>query len=604
MKIKKIIIKNFKTIENLTYEPHQKVNIRTGKNGVGKTSFLQAVRYGLTGEMPDEAIKNGETEMSVYVELDDDTNFERINKDGMGIIKVNGKRTTGKALNELLQLKTGISQPVMKITSSAELSSSLKPDELGTLLLSYIPDEQDIDSVISFMTDIPTEIQNSVISEMSMLLPPIPNKFGTETINDAYSTAFSIRKDIKKERDMSIARISSFIGECPKENKEDLQKELENLIKIEGSQEAYNISLKTYENAVENKKKQTEQIKSLEDKIAINKSLKPNPVKFDEINSQLSEISKKKTGIVKIIQTLKNDMDFLKKTIENLDKPICPLSEKLTCSTDKTKVKAELEELLISNQEGLSYQEQALENLIVQEKEEEEKKQIYLNNQSEYKEKIILIEQLNKIKNNIISIPQKPTVVNVPKDISTEKKRIENALERLNKYEEHVKEKARCEALEKKVSIYDFIVKSLAPKGSVMEGIIGYYLPLFETACNQKANTLKSGFNINLVYDDGILITCETTPGSGYRTYNSLSNGEKIFIQFLLLDMLNSLTGFNVLILDSLDQLDKESFKSMVDLISDKTTQDEYDHIFIAAVDHDDTINILNTIQNIEWVKL
>lgn len=606
MVIKKAVIKNFKKIKELTYTPNKKVNIRTGKNGKGKTTFLEAIRYGLTGELPEDPVRYGTNEMSVYIELDDETNFERGIRQGVGTVKVNGKKTTAKSLNELLMLKTGIPQAIMKITSSAELSASLRPDELGTLLLKYIPDEQDIDSVISFLKGIPQEIYNDVISEISMLFPEMPDKFGTEMINEVYETVFSIRKDFKKERDISAAKVSSFIGEKPKEKIEDLKKVLNDLIKTEGAQEIQQSAIKAYNDAVENRKKQEEQIKKLEERINLNKSTKPNPDKLEVITKKLNEIEKKKTETIKIIQTLKNDISFLDRTLENLNKPICPLSDKLTCSTDKTQIKAEIEELQLSNKEGLEYQENVLKDLTTQENAEKENKEKFLDNQTKYNEKVVLIEQLNTVKNNLIPIPQRPELKlnDLDVDISTRKKQIQDLLDKAKKYEEHIRETKKLEALELKVKIYDTLVKVLAPKGPVMEGIIGYYLPIFETACNQKASALKPGFSIKLIYDDGIVITCEVESGIGYREYSSLSNGEKILVQFLLLDMLNSLTGFRIMILDSLDQLDNEAFKSLIELVSNDTVQNEYDHIFIAAVDHDDTIKTLKAIKDIEWEKL
>lgn len=49
-------------------------------------------------------------------------------------------------------------------------------------------------------------------------------------------------------------------------------------------------------------------------------------------------------------------MEMLNRTLANLDKPVCPISEKLTCTTDKSGVKNEL--IALIGQNSLAVKEQ------------------------------------------------------------------------------------------------------------------------------------------------------------------------------------------------------------------------------------------------------
>ena len=84
------------------------------------------------------------------------------------------------------------------------------------------------------------------------------------------------------------------------------------------------------------------------------------------------------------------------------------------------------------------------------------------------------------------------------------------------------------------------------------------------------------------------------TDGSGiFKEYAALSGGEKAYMLFLVLDMLNALTGFKVIMMDELSILDKESFRQFVELIVNH--KDDYDLVLLACAEHDDLTDIINT---------
>ena len=65
-----------------------------------------------------------------------------------------------------------------------------------------------------------------------------------------------------------------------------------------------------------------------------------------------------------------------------------------------------------------------------------------------------------------------------------------------------------------------------------------------------------------------------------------VSTGEYLLVAFLLMDIINQITDARYLVIDNLDALDEEHTKVFLDML-DKDSS--YEHIFIGAVNHDDT---------------
>ena len=600
MVIEKIIGTNFKGFKEMTYEPKEKMTVLTGKNGVGKSRFIQLIRYALTGDLPNDPISYGEEEMSVSVKLGSGTEFSRyINATKPSKITLCGKPSTAKNLTEVLQAETGIEQSVMKISSSAEIIDKMEPDELCQLLLKYIPEEIDFDTVISYIPDVTPEI----ITELSQILPQMPDKFGTETINEAYEAFAEIRKETKKERDSCKIKANSYIGEPPKRSLADVEKAHEELVKKEASASATVALNKAYKQAVELKEQQDKDIKELTDKINTNTSSKPNPNILSDILAKKKTCNEDILEAGKLQQTLVNTIELLNKTIVDINKPVCPISKELVCTTDRSSIKEELKDSLKDNTEGLEYQKQEIKKLQTVLAGQSQKEEEYRKNFSEYEKKVLLMTQLAGIKKNMIKVPAKPVSVENA-DYTQAKNELKHEMELVRTYEACRKEKDKLEVFENRVKLYENIVRSLAPKGEVMEGIAKHYISIFESVCNDRAKKLQPDFLIRLIYEDGVKILCQPKAGSDFYPYADLSAGQKAVVVFLLLDMLNALTGFNILILDELGTLDPDVFVNLICLLSDPAVLQDYDHIILCAVNHDDTVKTLTKLNKVDWIKL
>lgn len=68
---------------------------------------------------------------------------------------------------------------------------------------------------------------------------------------------------------------------------------------------------------------------------------------------------------------------------------------------------------------------------------------------------------------------------------------------------------------------------------------------------------------------------------------SDVSTGEQTLAIFLILDMLNQLSGFGILMLDNLDALDANALDELMGVLTSKEVLDRYDHIFISMLAHE-----------------
>ena len=180
---------------------------------------------------------------------------------------------------------------------------------------------------------------------------------------------------------------------------------------------------------------------------------------------------------------------------------------------------------------------------------------------------------------------EKPEEVEMPSeaDAST----LEAKLKIIEGFHEGEQLKAQIEDLMVEYKDYDTLVKALSDKGCVRTGVVSKYLSVFEDLCNDRSRSVRPEIDFKFVSDNGVVVLMNNGKGA-YLPYESLSGGEKAYMIFILMDMLNSLSGSNILFLDELSVVDSKCFDALLDIIM--AYESGYDHILVAAVDHADTV--------------
>ena len=116
----------------------------------------------------------------------------------------------------------------------------------------------------------------------------------------------------------------------------------------------YNKLMQSYMDAKRRRENVQQQIAEVEAKI---KSSTAKPVDENEytfLKQQEEKINQSIMQTTQNIRTIEANLAMFRRTLDNLDKPVCPISEKLICTTDKTEIKEDITTLIGENETMLA----------------------------------------------------------------------------------------------------------------------------------------------------------------------------------------------------------------------------------------------------------
>lgn len=587
MEIKEIRLTNFGCYKGAHVVTLPKFGAMIQKNGTGKTTFLNAIRYGLTGTEPDgDIVTKGcdESEVTIVIPKDGtDYEFTRIkNRNKASRFKINGKPTTQKALNGKLAEIVGIPVERIKIVSSSDVVGNMGPDEFGSFLLQYIPEKLKISDIISL---IPTATPGM----LSIIEENLPEEDididAVDTFNDLCRMT---RKDLKADLAAKKLILKEKDVEAPKETETDLRARLDELAKAEAEKSIRAEKKRAYDIAVMARDRYTKQMDDVKKEIDSISASRPDPAALENAKEERNKAQRSVENHRISINGAKSAIMQLTATLAALDKPVCPISPLIVCHEDKAQAKAEIEESIKASEDGIKALEEELKKsedalLLTDNKIKSLQDEKLL-----YEKKISLIKQLKTLEDAIPDIPDKPEDIKEI-DAETEKFQINQKLKILENIKEASLLKGQIERLETNVKDYDALVKATAEKGEVREGVVKRFLGVFEEVVNDRSKEFRPDVRFSFSAENGVVVRMSPEGTKEFFAYSELSGGERAYLTFMIMDMLNVLSGVNLLFLDELSVMDKEAFASLLD-IADKHKA-EYDHILIASVDHDDILS-------------
>ena len=590
MKIKTLQIQNFEGFDG-TYEYvfHNTINALCLKNGAGKTSFLNALRYGITGIKPSGNMINIDAN-SAAVGL----TFH----DGTGIIRqefadsksaryyLNRRPVTKKDLDEYLQSRAGVMQGTMKIATSADVLAGLKPQEFGDLLLSYIPESLTKDKLIKMIDNLTAEEEAEIVKYFP------DDTFGTEKIDDFYRHIMDLRKALNKKMSECESYLNHFAGmTVSSKTKEELEAELTELNKKQGGVNLYREQKRNYDQLVKRKKDRDDDIARLKKEIEELGEIKIDEDGYKKTVEFIENAQNQLRDIEKNISSFENLIKTLEKALDDINKPICPLSEKLKCTTDKSVIRDEIEQSLKSGRDSVAENTKKRDEI----QSDLNKARAYIKEANDKKilaeKKKNKEEQLKRRLEEEIVVPEEPQKSD-EKDLSGEIKAVVDALSLLKSAEDIKRVKTFVDSNRAVLAAYNNLVKMFAPKGMIKSKIAEYYMNAFEDQCNMKAKELLPGMSLKFVSNAGISVLTDINGDGNYVSFDSLSGGERSYVLFILLDMINCLTGLRMMFLDELSVLAMDAFETLVKIV--KEHEEDYDLIILAAAEHDDNIATLN----------
>lgn len=591
MFVKTINTFNFQGLKGLQSFELDKITALAQPNGSGKTSLINALRFGLTGNSPKGNMINiGEQSAAVKLILENGSNFSRqvfATKGKSAKYYISDKPTNATELSRFISSEMGgVDKKVAKFVSSGELLTSMTSQEFGELLLSYLPETMTAETVISHYPSA-NEEQKKIIREYFL-----DKEFEISELKE-------FQKFIKGRRD----RINEAISNCrgalnllgdtaPKFTKEELEEKIAVKTKERDDLLAIQANLNNYNQLLRQEQFRQQELECLDKELANLNGVAHTEEELrlaNELVTTTRTSAMQTRGAIEALVSAKQDLDT---AIENISKPICPLSDKIVCTVDKRPVTKELEEkrdkLIEDYKTQRSFYEQTLANI----KEYENRyAQMAFENQQ-----FILMQEKQQEKERLlaqkIEIPEKPEETNSLERITQELQYLQSQMPIVENYSKKDTYLNNIEKLTKKLEDYQALYVAFSPKGEVKEKITSYYLEEFAEPCNEKAGKLFPGMKLKFITQDGVKVLTDPNGSGEYLEFNSLSGGEQASVMFLLVSMLSSLSGMGILILDELSVLDDNTFENLIRIL--KENSNEYDMCLIALVDHADMIKTLN----------
>lgn len=589
MKMIKMVTENFQGLKGRKeFVFDSKIIVKAGKNGIGKTSFLNAIRYGLTGVEPSgEMIHKGADLSAVTITMESGTVFRREKSADKGnFCYVNGKKVPIGKFDE--QISREIPKAVIKVLSSTDELGSLKPEEMEQLLLTYSKNttKAEVFSFIPGLEGRKKEVLDSIIASDEVTLQDL-----SSTYTKVYKARAELRKSLEvKKAEMDVLKKNGLVA--PMRTDEDIKAALDAASEEQKRAAAYKAEMYAYNQALKHKTKHDEDIAKLKTQIENAKMPeKYEPERREGAEKTLAECQAKRDEALRNAAVFEGNVKTFEKAIHTLDQPVCPLSSKLKCTTDKSGIRKELEESLEQNRKAeKDARESAKASEVMMGKAQRFLKKLDADKLL-IEKRDALKEQLEKLEAEVIELPEKPAEVSFDK-AKAAWEQIRSEAENSRNYKRYIELRKAFMDEKELYIIYNDLCNDFSNKGVVKEKLLRTFIGDFEDECNKKAVKLGQGkMNIRLVQDSGVTVTADMRGDGNYLEFHSLSGGEKAKVIYVLLAVLSKISGFKLLLIDEMSMLDADGLKELLKLIVDN--QDDYDHIFLCMVDHAEALDAL-----------
>ena len=610
MKIKSISVENFRGIQRFEHEFKNKVTVITGKCGKGKSSFLDAVRFPLTNILPENAVKDGYMNAKVkeVCENEDGDSIvieKEIERPSKVSTLISGRKVGTSVTKKFIESETDVNSELIKMTTSSEILANLKPSDFASIFLTESVERKTLEDLLEICNKQETperlkiQINDGVFNNKN--LPPdaikyfneffLDKEFSLETISKAFEEAKNKRREVNAICKSLEKDAKDFVSMTEiKEDEGKLNKKLEELIGFEKNNDSYYERVKNYNSAVKLKNETEKRIVSCDLEIQTNKSVEPNMKDLETLENELKNKTKEVSNLMAVKKTLVDSKLRTEKTISELDKPVCPISAKICCTTDKSPFKKELLESISDIENSIKLSD---ENIVKSQNEINElnnKIKIFYENRENWNKKMNFINEKERLSKMQIEIPEKPEEISIT-SYSAEKANVIAELNKIKKYKEMQKKYNEFWKNKREYNVLNFIVKSLDIKGPVVSDFIRTLVEPIEDVCNERATVLKTGMKVKLLVKDGLTMLFQLGELKPFLPYTSLSAGEKILAIVLMTDLVNLFSGSGFLIIDDTDHLDEDSFEVLLKFVTDKDIQEQYDNIIISSVNHSDIVN-------------
>lgn len=195
--------------------------------------------------------------------------------------------------------------------------------------------------------------------------------------------------------------------------------------------------------------------------------------------------------------------------------------------------------------------------------------------------------QLAQAEADLANTPEPPDVTDLQAQIDTLSQRIargDELLQLLRRYELAVEAQkanvAEWRACQEELETLEALCAALGPKG-IRAQILGEAVAALQAHANERCKALTGGeYSVEFRVDEDLEILV-TRAGYGPRSVSQLSASEKFRMGLIIQDVLNSLTGLRLLVVDGADILDVENRALMMNMLLE--VREDYDTILVLS---------------------
>ncbi len=588
--IKKITIKNFRGLENLSVDTDSPM-ILTAPNGSGKSSFIDAFRYFVNGKISDDDIRHGTDTASVEVIFESGKTLIRSRNKGEGKCHIDGKDVDKKIFDDVLSKELNCSLETANAVCGTDFLDGLSTKDLSAFLLNILPITVKAESLDALIKE--TLGKDLMPDEKKFLETYLTHSVYTlDDFTEIYKSVYEARKIRKKDLAEVKAKATFDVATLPSESEDTLKKALEEIALKEASVKDYETRLKNYNNSVEAHTKAINRKATIEEQLKEYDGVeKPDQAVYEKAESdkkQFMDAITKHSNTLSFNQNRLNELIAAYKSIEN---PICPLT-KANCTADLSQYKQKIAD---EGNKGaaLIKEEQAFIKRCQDEVNDRDATiKAYNENNLKWTKKESLLNELNNLV--IPPILEKPEEVKA-EDISAEKMAINQKMAIYSQFKASQEYAKQAMELSREVEILEKSVKLFDVKG-IKATLLKKALAPVEAIVNKSASTIRDKFKISLIGAEGLDVKVYPK-GDVPVPISKVSSGEFILVAYLIMGAIHDITGVNILVIDDMDRLDKNNAKAFMSLLMKDT---RFKNIILAGVNHEDfTTAIPNGVNNV-----
>ncbi len=592
MKIKKLQVNNLNG-RNFNISLTNPLAVFLAPNGVGKSTLVTALNI-IFGEKP----KNVKAGYAVQATVNEGIKLAVKKTATAFAYYVNGNKVAAEAYNKVLLEAASeggavTSAEALRVTTTSELFNAAQSESIMDYLLPHIGSTLDADRVVAF-SPIASDLAET---ELRAVLPPMPERFDLKELDKAQKELSVKRRDANAELKATKTMADRLNPDPAKRTLQEVEEEEKAFILANKDATLKIQKMREYETAVKKAEEQQKVISAYEAQIEEIDKLLDGRTATEEMKAKIQEkkelAQNSKTEHSNLLATLTKDVSLIKTALENLDKPVCPISGKLICTTDKTGVKKELTESLQQNEACIAKVQTALEKDAATLEKCLNNERIWDEvNKLENKRKTILASKEAFEKNPVV-IPEKPTDV-------IDATAYDETLRKLKKEAQDIKDAETKKELTEKMAVIsktaetlDALVKALDSKGTIKAQCVDMCIQDINTLLDERAGQVMAGFAIRLEPENGITVYAKTPNNTEWTQHRFLSSGEKIVVAVLMMDLINQMAPTGIMVIDNIEQLDAGTIEKLKTMLTSPEVVLWYSNIFLMGVDHNDIVDAL-----------